>query len=145
MAVQLNTLARNCIATATALMATAEHLSGTPEQQVPDALSAPSLRSGRSDPLSGTWRTDPLSAGIAAMIRNSPERVFMGSATSLLGRLCETVPEAQRKSLFWPKTPNSLGARLRRSKALLLEAEIDILVRKSGVRIIRIEDLSRRA
>ena len=51
---------------------------------------------------------------------------WRGTASELIEKLCEIVPERSQKTKLWPKAPNILSARLRRAATFLRTMGVDI-------------------
>jgi putative DNA primase/helicase len=63
---------------------------------------------------------------------------FHGTPTELLEAISPLVPEATKKSRYWPQTPAQLGTRVKRAAPLLKAKGCALSTRHSGVRTITI-------
>lgn len=84
---------------------------------------------------------DPVGSSIMTLMGKSEE--WTGPATDLLADLNKVAPDHFRRLRGWPKQPNALSNKLRRSATFLREKNYEIEWGKSGNRYIairRVED-----
>ena len=79
---------------------------------------------------------DPVGSSIMTLMGKTKE--WTGPATNLLADLNKVAPEHFRRLRAWPKQPNALSNRLRRSATFLREKNYEIEWGKSGQRFISI-------
>lgn len=79
---------------------------------------------------------DPVGSSIMALMGKRQE--WTGPATELLADLNKVAPDHFRRLRAWPKQPNALSNRLRRSATFLREKSFEIEWGKSGSRFIAI-------
>ncbi|MFC1818961.1 hypothetical protein ACFL0B_07710 [Thermodesulfobacteriota bacterium] len=79
---------------------------------------------------------DPVGSSIMTLMGKTEE--WTGPATNLLADLNKVAPEHFRRLRAWPKQPNALSNRLRRSATFLREKNYEIEWGKSGQRFISI-------
>ena len=91
----------------------------------------------RRDMTDTAFAADPIAVAVAKFIE-SHGGSWEGTATHLLTKINEVVPEATRKSRFWPGSPSAMGSALRRAAPLLRGHGLEVFMRHSGSRLIRL-------
>jgi putative DNA primase/helicase len=79
---------------------------------------------------------DPVGSSIMTLMDKNEE--WTGPATNLLADLNKVAPDHFRRLRAWPKQPNALSNKLRRSATFLREKNYEIEWGKSGQRFISI-------
>ena len=69
------------------------------------------IRQNRADAATASVEADPVAGAIAAVLGDAVS--WQGSATALLSRLCDLVPESERNRKTWPADAIRLATRLR--------------------------------
>ena len=93
----------------------------------------------RDAALDGVIDADPIADAVRALMAS--RTVWTGTASDLLGALCEIAGERVANSKTWPDGPQALGGRLRRAATFLRKIGIDIGYERRGrtrTRIIQI-------
>ena len=92
----------------------------------------------RRDVVEASFEADAVAIAIWKLITDTAATVngFEGSATELLEAINLQVPEATRKSKYWPQTPSQLGNRVARAAPLLKAKGCTIERWHSGARKI---------
>lgn len=91
----------------------------------------------RKEAVEQSLESDAVSSAVRELMASRNE--WEGTSSELLDKLCEITPEKLQKSKAWPKAPNALSNRLRRSATFLRAAGIEVeFVRllRSGKRTI---------
>lgn len=89
----------------------------------------------RAEAVQETLESDPVSAAIIALINQEQiDGQWTGTAQDLLQILDGKVDDKVKKSQEWPKTPKSMGSRLRRLATFLREAGIRVTFWPKGTR-----------
>lgn len=97
----------------------------------------------RGDAVSLALESDAVATAVMSFVEDR----WAGTATELLKALEGQVPEDVRRSKAWPKTPKTLGNRLRRAATFLRHSGIEVETGRAreggtGRRLIRIERFS---
>jgi hypothetical protein len=93
----------------------------------------------RDEAVDGVIDADPIAAAVRALMAARAE--WTGTASELLGALCEIVGERGAKSKTWPDSPRALAGRLRRAATFLRKIGIAIDFTREGrarTRVVRI-------
>jgi hypothetical protein len=78
----------------------------------------------RKEAVELSLESDPISSAVRELMASCSE--WEGTASELLDKLAELIPERIQKTSSWPKKPNGLSTRLRRSATFLRAVGIEI-------------------
>jgi len=84
----------------------------------------------RDEAVEGVIDADPVAATVRQLMATEP--VWSGTASDLLGVLCELAGERVAKSKTWPDSPRALSGRLRRGATFLRKLGIGIAFGREG-------------
>jgi len=85
---------------------------------------------------------DPVGSSVLNFIKNAESNEWSGTPTGLLVELNKIAPEHFKRLKSWPKQPNVLSGRLRRSATFLREKNFEIEWSKSGQRNITLRKIT---
>jgi hypothetical protein len=92
----------------------------------------------RRDVSEAAFEADSVAVPIEKLISTERPEGFQGTATELLSAINNMVPEATRKSKYWPQNAAQLGNRVARATPLLRAKGYTVERRHSGTRTIAI-------
>lgn len=95
----------------------------------------------RAEAIQDTLDADPMGAAIVAMMET--DELWDGTCKELLPRLEALVDEGTKRSREWPKSPRSIGGRLRRLATFLRESGIHVTFPVKGAKGRRVLTIRR--